>query len=1395
MRVNLTNIIPGTYDPSALRQFAKLIEQSFDRIAIDDIISSLASATADRIQRAAAGGTVDAITATFSPALTLTDKIMCAVISAGANTSTTPTFAPDGLTAHTIMTRGGGALVAGSIGAAGFVALLEYNLASTRWELLNPATNANLTGPITSDGNATAVAAQTGTGTTFVMDTSPTLVTPALGTPSAVVLTNATGTASGLTAGNVTTNANLTGPITSTGNATAVASQTGTGSVFAMQASPSFTTAVLGDATMAVFNTVSTTVNAFGAATTLNVGNASGTNTILGDTRFSQDISVGIAPSSVASVYAARASTNTSATEFGGYFQNLARNTSGAVSKIGIAGYALTDTGWAGTGGSVMLGMQGIAAHTVTGTLAAARSFQTSLSNTSTGTITSATGFLVNDATNSGGGTITTLYGVFINDLTAGATNRGFHGNVSSGTNKWNLYMGGTAPNYLAGTLLVGTTTETASGGLIQLATGTTAASGILAGTDTNLYRSAANTWKTDDSLLIVGTLGVTGQITGTTIKLTTGAAINYVLTSDANGVGSWQVLASGMTYKGVWDASTNTPTLADGTGTTGDTYAVTVGAVRNLGSGNQTFVTGGWCIYNGTIWNAVGTSAAVTSVNGLTGAVSLSLASSAFVNQGTTTTVLHGNAAGNPSWAAVSLTADVSGTLPVANGGTGITALGTGVATALGVNVGSAGAFVTFDGALGTPASGVVTNLTGTFPAGIDVTSKTGTGTTFVMNTSPTLVTPALGTPSAVVLTNATGTAAGLTAGTVTTNANLTGPITSTGNATSVAAQTGTGSVFAMQASPAFTTAVLGDATMAVFNTVSTTVNAFGAATTLNIGNASGTNTISGATRFNQSVGIGVAPSSTIPLGISTSITATSGSPITFNLATTNNAASPSTANIFGIVADASHASSSSLTGLNGLFSRIQTISGGTGAVASGRAFYARIDLNATAAFTTLSSYETLTTLDAASTITDLFGFRSGVVSNAGVATVTQHTVFDTNTQSVGTTIYGFRGQIGAAANRWNLYMSGTAPNYLAGTLLVGTATETASGGLIQLATGTSPAAGILAGTDTNLYRSAANTWKTDDALIVTGALTATAVRGTLTYTPHFYTDPGELIVQETSSSGTAALSYGWNRLALWNFDLSKIDNYDKTGISMNIVNTSSAGQRNVTGIQIAGYMLPDNGGDVSNILSVQTGGGGAGTFYKVSLLRPAGYTDQKSSPQGALEVATTDESFAGLFTSGSQTWGAHTNASQAVWARIANAQSKGILIDPENGTFDTREALAIGRFALGASASTSKTFSVTLAGKGYFNSTLLVGTATETASSGLIQLGTGTTAAFGILAGTDTNLYRAGADTWKTDDSLVIAGGLNVATLPAYVAGDRYVTVPAAGGVFHLSAIGPGS
>lgn len=85
-------------------------------------------------------GTADAITAVYSPAITaLVDGQICFVRATAANATTTPTFAPNGLTAHTIVQRGGQALVAGNIAGDGHELILRYDLANTRWELLNPA--------------------------------------------------------------------------------------------------------------------------------------------------------------------------------------------------------------------------------------------------------------------------------------------------------------------------------------------------------------------------------------------------------------------------------------------------------------------------------------------------------------------------------------------------------------------------------------------------------------------------------------------------------------------------------------------------------------------------------------------------------------------------------------------------------------------------------------------------------------------------------------------------------------------------------------------------------------------------------------------------------------------------------------------------------------------------------------------------------------------------------------------------------------------------------------------------------------------------------------------------------------------------------------------------------
>jgi hypothetical protein len=86
-----------------------------------------------------------------------------------------------------------------------------------------------------------------------------------------------------------------------------------------------------------------------------------------------------------------------------------------------------------------------------------------------------------------------------------------------------------------------------------------------------------------------------------------------------------------------------------------------------------------------------------------------------------------------------------------------GISGLGTGVATALAVNVGTAGAFVVNGGALGTPSSGTVTNLTGTASININGTVGATTASTGAFTTLSTSgdVTVSGGTANGVAYLN----------------------------------------------------------------------------------------------------------------------------------------------------------------------------------------------------------------------------------------------------------------------------------------------------------------------------------------------------------------------------------------------------------------------------------------------------------------------------------------------------------------------------------------------------------------------------------------------------------------------------------------------------------------
>ncbi|WP_218026536.1 hypothetical protein, partial [Flavobacterium flevense] len=100
-------------------------------------------------------------------------------------------------------------------------------------------TNANLTGPITSSGNATSVASQTGTGSKFVMDTAPTLVTPVLGVATATSV-NGTSIPTSKTLVVTTDKLSALSATTSAELAGVISDETGTGSVV-LSASPTFT--------------------------------------------------------------------------------------------------------------------------------------------------------------------------------------------------------------------------------------------------------------------------------------------------------------------------------------------------------------------------------------------------------------------------------------------------------------------------------------------------------------------------------------------------------------------------------------------------------------------------------------------------------------------------------------------------------------------------------------------------------------------------------------------------------------------------------------------------------------------------------------------------------------------------------------------------------------------------------------------------------------------------------------------------------------------------------------------------------------------------------------------------------------------------------------------------
>jgi predicted heme/steroid binding protein len=137
----------------------------------------------------------------------------------------------------------------------------------------------------------------------------------------------------------------------------------------------------------------------------------------------------------------------------------------------------------------------------------------------------------------------------------------------------------------------------------------------------------------------------LTGEATGsgpgaTTVTLTNSAVIGKVLTGltvtsgavvatdsilQAFGKVQGQInaLAGGLQFQGTWNANTNSPTITSGVGTQGYFYIVNVAGNTTI-DGNTGWQVGDWILFDGTVWQKVDNTDAVTSVNGFTGAVVL---------------------------------------------------------------------------------------------------------------------------------------------------------------------------------------------------------------------------------------------------------------------------------------------------------------------------------------------------------------------------------------------------------------------------------------------------------------------------------------------------------------------------------------------------------------------------------------------------------------------------------------------------------------------------------------------------------------------------------------------------------------------------------------------------
>ncbi len=168
-------------------------------------------------------------------------------------------------------------------------------------------------------------------------------------------------------------------------------------------------------------------------------------------------------------------------------------------------------------------------------------------------------------------------------------------GTLSDGT------FSGTAGTYTGGVSITSTDFVGALTGNADTATAL-ASSGAIALTGDTTSTGGPYTYTSGGALSIATTIAdttVTGKVL-TNLPTATSQVIadsDTILEALSYLQGQITGIPQGLVYKGTWNASTNTPTLASGTGTTGEFYIVSVAGTTNL-DGITDWQVGDWAIF-----------------------------------------------------------------------------------------------------------------------------------------------------------------------------------------------------------------------------------------------------------------------------------------------------------------------------------------------------------------------------------------------------------------------------------------------------------------------------------------------------------------------------------------------------------------------------------------------------------------------------------------------------------------------------------------------------------------------------------------------------------------------------------------------------------------------------